>query len=118
MTPAVYERERRSSRVFMRLRVAVAGKNRDGRKFRQNTETIVINSHGGLLWIAQPLKMGALLAITNAASHEEEECRVVYLGEEGDKGQRVGVEFLTPAPRFWGMEFTQPVSQEPSPVAP
>jgi hypothetical protein len=33
------------------------------------------------------------------------ECRVVYLGDLVEKGQRVGIEFLTPAPRFWGVEF-------------
>ena len=34
--------------------------------------------------------------------------RVVYLGDDCDKGRRIGIEFLTPAPRFWGVEFTQP----------
>src|SRR5205807_6783398 len=29
----------------------------------------------------------------------------LYLGEPMEKGQRVGIEFLTPAPRFWGVEF-------------
>jgi hypothetical protein len=29
---------------------------------------------------------------------------VVYLGEPSDR-QRVGVEFLTPAQRFWGVEL-------------
>jgi hypothetical protein len=30
---------------------------------------------------------------------------VVFQGEPCDRGQRIGVEFLTPAPRFWGLEF-------------
>jgi hypothetical protein len=29
----------------------------------------------------------------------------VYLGEPGNRGTRVGVEFLTPAPHFWGIDF-------------
>src|SRR5256885_10384146 len=46
-----------------------------------------------------------MLVITNPETLEEQECRVVYMGDPGDKGQRVGIEFLTPAPRFWGVEF-------------
>jgi len=30
---------------------------------------------------------------------------VDFIGEPSDKGQRVGIEFLTPSPRFWGVEF-------------
>jgi len=39
---------------------------------------------------------------------------VVYLGEPVGKGQRVGVEFLTPAPRFWGVEFVETATAENS----
>jgi hypothetical protein len=108
MTTAVYERERRSARVFMRIRVVLAGKNQRGRRFRAATETIVINAHGALVYLDQELEMGSLLVLTNPFSQEEQECRVVYLGDDSDKGQRVGIEFLTPAPRFWGVELAHP----------
>jgi len=106
MSPAIFERERRSSRVFMRLRVLLAGKNQQGRRFRHACETIVVNAHGALLYFDQDLEIGSLLVLTNPFTQEEQECRVVYLGDDSDKGQRVGIEFLTPAPRFWGVEFT------------
>ena len=108
MGTGVYARERRSSRVFMRVRVVLAGKNKTRKRFREACETIVINAHGGLLYASQPLEMSAMLVITNPFTQEEQECRVVYLGEETDKAQLVGIEFLTPAPHFWGVEFTQP----------
>jgi PilZ domain-containing protein len=106
MSPVVYERERRSSRVFMRIRVLLAGKNQQGRRFRHACETIVINAHGALLYFDQDLEIGSLLVLTNPFTQDEQECRVVYLGDESDKGRRVGVEFVTPAPRFWGVELT------------
>ena len=106
MSLAIFERERRSSRVFMRLRVLLAGKNQQGRRFRHACETIVVNAHGALLYFDQDLEIGSLLVLTNPFTQEEQECRVVYLGDDSDKGQRVGIEFLTPAPRFWGVEFT------------
>jgi len=108
MAPVTYERERRSSRVFMKLRVVVAGKNNLRRRFREACETIVINAHGGLLYLNQEIEMGAMVTVTNPFTQEEQESRVVFLGEDSGKGQRVGVEFLTPAPHFWGVEFTQP----------
>jgi hypothetical protein len=96
---------RRSTRVFLRVRVVAAGKNSDGRRFREACETIVISAHGGLLYLNQPLGTDALLVLTNPFTQEELECRVVYLGDATNKGQRVGVEFLTPSPHFWGVDF-------------
>ena len=100
-----FDKVRRSTRVFMRVRVVVAGKNSDKRRFREACETIVINAHGGLMYLNQPLAMDAMLVLTNPFTQEEQESRVVFLGEATDKGQRVGVEFLTPAPHFWGVDF-------------
>ena len=99
---------RRSSRVFIRMSVSVKGRNRDGRHFREQAQTIVINAHGGLLYMNETLEMGAEVVIINPATEEEQECRVVFLGDATDKGRRVGVEFLTPAPHFWGVEFPPP----------
>jgi hypothetical protein len=69
-----------------------------------------VNAHGGLLMMKHEVDNGEMLILTNPLTQEEQECRVVYLGDVAEKGQRVGVEFLTPAPRFWGVEF----SSEPS----
>jgi hypothetical protein len=107
-TAASYVRDRRSSRIFKRLRIAVSGRNRHGQRFREACETIVINAHGGLLYASQELDMGALVTIINPDSQDEQECRVVYLGENTGKGLRIGLEFLTPSPHFWGVEFGEP----------
>ncbi|MCL6480164.1 MAG: PilZ domain-containing protein [Firmicutes bacterium] len=97
---------RRSSRVFIRIPIRASGKNRQGQRFRERCETIVVSAHGALLYLNETVELGALLTLHNPATQEEEECRVVYLGEPGPKGQRVGVEFLSPAPHFWCMEFS------------
>jgi hypothetical protein len=90
----------------MRIRVLAEGKNIHGRKFRESCHTIVVNAHGGLLCLNQELESGAMIVLANPFTQDELECRVVFLGELGEKGQRVGVEFLTPAPHFWGVELT------------
>jgi len=98
-------RQRRSSRVFTRIPVRASGKSIQGRKFRENSQTIVINAHGGLLYLQEELAMGADLVLINPVTEEEQECRVVYLGDTSEKGTRVGVEFLSPSPHFWGVDF-------------
>ena len=117
MPSADADNRRRSSRVFTRIPVKIRGVNADGAKFREACQTIVINAHGGLLYINESVEMGAQLQVSNPASDEEQECRVVYLGDNSDKGQRVGLEFLSPAPHFWGVEFAEPTprGRQPSP---
>ena len=96
---------RRSGRVFHKIRVQAQGRAHDRKKFKETCETVVVNVHGGLLLLKHEVDNGEMLVITNPETQEEQECRVVYLGDPGDKGQRVGIEFLTPAPRFWGLDL-------------
>jgi hypothetical protein len=99
--------ERRSSRVFTRIPIQAAGKNVLGQKFRAKSQTIVINAHGGLLYLNEEIELGADLVLINPATEEEQDCRVVYVGDTSERGTRVGVEFLSPSPHFWGVEFAQ-----------
>lgn len=119
-TETQYSKERRSSRVFTRLPVRAIGKNSQGRKFQESSQTIVINAHGGLLYLQESVDLGAEMMLSNPATEEDQECRVVYLGDTSAKGTRVGVEFLTPSPHFWGVEFAQQdwVASAPAPSGP
>lgn len=108
MAEVLLDSARRSSRVFKRVRVSAEGKNAMGRKFRESCQTIVINAHGALLYLKAELAVGAIVVLANPFTQEEQECRVVFIGDDVEKGQRVGVEFLSPAPHFWGVDFTPP----------
>jgi hypothetical protein len=108
MSTDTFATRRRSPRVFHRMRMRAEGRSEEGRKFRENCETVVVNVHGGLLYLKHEVRNGELLVLANPETQEEQECRVVYLGSEVEKGQRVGVEFLTPAPHFWGIDFEAP----------
>ena len=108
MTPEIQATtQRRSSRVFTRIAIQAKGKNDHGRRFRTKSQTIVINAHGGLLYVNESLSLGAEITLVNPATEEEQECRVVYVGDTSEKGTRIGVEFLSPSPHFWGVEFAQ-----------
>ena len=101
----VADNKRRSSRVFARVPVSAKGKSTEGRNFRETSETILVSAHGCLLYLNHSVEEGAMVVITNPVSEEEQECRVVFVGDSSKKGQRVGLEFLTPAPHFWGIDF-------------
>ena len=109
-TTVEFTAPRRSARVFRKLKMQAQGRAHNGKKFRETCETLVVSAHGGLLMLKHEVDDGELLVITNPETLEEIECRIVFLGELCDKGQRVGIEFLTPAPHFWGLEFAQQVS--------
>jgi hypothetical protein len=98
---------RRSGRALHRMRVEAQGRAHNGKKFKESCETVVVNAHGGLLMLKHEIDNGEMIVLTNPETLEDQECRVVYQGEPCEKGQRIGVEFLTPAPRFWGLEFSE-----------
>lgn len=104
MTTIASKLPRRSRRAFLKMRLKAEGRAHDGRKFRETCETVVVNAHGALILLKHEIDDGEMLVLTHPETMEEQECRVVYLGEPADR-QRVGVEFLTPAPRFWGLDL-------------
>jgi len=105
MSEVISATPRRSARAFHKMRVQAQGRTHDHKKFKETCETVVVSAHGGLLLLKHEVINGEMLVLTNPLTQEEQECRVVFLGEPVEKGQRVGIEFLTPAPRFWGVEF-------------
>jgi len=113
MNGTTFTSPRRSSRVFHKMRVQAQGRAHDGRKFREACHTVLVSAHGGLLLLKHEVDNGELLTLSNPETQEELECRIVYLGEPNDKGQRVGVEFLTPAPHFWGLELDESPAPKP-----
>jgi hypothetical protein len=113
MSETMFATSRRSQRVFHKMRVQALGRSHDGRKFKEICETQVVNAHGGLLFLRHEVDDGELLVIVNPLTQDEQECRIVFVGEMLDRGQRVGVEFLTPAPHFWGIDFEARVVKRP-----
>jgi len=107
LSPAEFARLRK-------MRVQAQGRGHTERSSARRAKTVVVNGQGGLLTLKHEVNNGEMLVITNPETQEEQECRIVYLGDPGDNGQRVGIEFLTPAPRFWGVEFSDTSPTEDS----
>ena len=90
---------------MLTIRIAVIGKRSGGHSFTEETCTAVVNAHGALIALAEPVAAGQLLGIRNLLTQEERACKVVDLGAGQYGPHEVAVEFLEPAPRFWKVTF-------------
>src|SRR5260370_12721490 len=81
---------RRSGRAFHKMRLQAKGRAHDGRKFRETCETVVVNAHGALLLLKHEIDNGETLVLIHPETLEQQECREVYQGEPGGRGQRLG----------------------------
>ena len=96
---------RRSERVFLQIDIFVQGVTTDGRAFRDKTKTLAVNAHGALIHLAEDVHPEDVLTLTNAFTTEQQQCRVVYAKPMSGNVRAVGVEFLKPSPKFWGIDF-------------
>jgi len=92
---------RRSARLALCVPVFVYGHAHGEEPFHEETKTLRVNAHGGLLTLAASVKRGQKLLLTNKVTQKEQECHVVYLGPKHPKKIDVGIEFTRPTPDFW-----------------
>jgi hypothetical protein len=81
--------------------------------FAENTKTINVSAHGGLVPIAARVALSQKLLVTNLQTQEDLPCRVARLGQTIDGETLVGLEFLAPSPLFWCIEFAPASIQNP-----
>ena len=89
----------------MAVDVLVYGHTKDSEPFWEEPDTRVLNAHGALITLAADVRVGQKLILTNIATREEQECRVVHLGEKYGHKTEVGIEFVRAAPKFWAITF-------------
>jgi hypothetical protein len=100
-----YTNQRRSQRVMLSVGIAITGERPNGHRFSEDAFTSVVNAHGALILLAEPVILGQLLTVHNIKSHQELQCEVVDVGTVQAGKFEVGIEFLEPAPRFWRIAF-------------
>jgi PilZ domain-containing protein len=96
---------RRSQRVLMELPVRVSGKTGAASRFEEETHTITINAHGGLLALVARVTRGQHLTLMNVRTKGSLECVVVHVDKFTGGKLQVGVEFMLPDPTFWRVAF-------------
>jgi hypothetical protein len=103
--PGTSGNQRRSQRILISASIRVSGKNPAGAVFEENTSTIVVNSHGGLILLKERVSIGQALTMQHLASEEEIDCIVKGMNSEPDGVPEIAIEFQEPCPRFWHISF-------------
>jgi hypothetical protein len=87
------------------VRLEVSGKRTNGVAFTENTSTLVVNAHGGLLSLKEVVFEGQILTLKHTRTTEETSCTVMNISAKANGVTEVGVEFSKPNARFWRVSF-------------
>jgi hypothetical protein len=69
----------------------------------EETDALVVNAHGGLVLLAASVFKDQFVTIVNLKTREELLARVTGVGQRFMGKAQVGIEFIHPAPEFWGV---------------
>src|SRR5258708_31353017 len=86
MQETAFATNRRSQRIFHRMKLQALGRNHAGKKFREVCETLVVNAHGGLLILRHEVDNDEMLLLVNPETQEEQECRIRFTGDTDSNG--------------------------------
>jgi len=92
---------RRSKRVQHKTPVMVRFQDANKRSISEETHTMTVNDHGGLILLAAAVNTQQIIHLQNLNTGEELLCRVASLGQTLMGKTQVAVEFITPKPGFW-----------------
>jgi len=90
--------------VRMRVPVVVRPQTAEKHAAAEKTETLVVNAHGALLLLATRVAVDEFVIVRNLKTGEELLCRVTLVGPSLMGKSQVAVEFIKPAPDFWGVD--------------
>jgi hypothetical protein len=92
---------RSSPRMSLRVPVTVYGFAGENGTFHEETETIMVNTSGGLVTLKTKLELGDNIFLVHRSSQQEQQVRVAYLDRYSDREWRVGLAFKQPIFNFW-----------------
>ena len=96
---------RRSERVMLQLKIIVLAETPEREPVKEETHTLVVNAHGGLMKLKMELLAGQPLILVNPATGMQQGCRVVRIDQPSPDYFAVAFEFNKPAPKFWPVVF-------------
>ncbi|MGB7281042.1 MAG: hypothetical protein WBE13_02175 [Candidatus Acidiferrum sp.] len=96
---------RRSERVMLQIPVTVLADTPERVPVQEDTQTLVVNAHGGLMKLKMELLLGQPIILVNPQTGVEQGCRVVRIDQPSPDYFAVAFEFDRPAPKFWPVTF-------------
>lgn len=96
---------RRSERVMLQMRIRVKTEMANHAHVEEDTTTLVVNAHGGLMKMKAELLVGQPIVLINPHNQMKESCRVVRVEQPTPEYFTVAFEFSRPSPKFWPVVF-------------
>jgi len=90
---------------MLQIPVIVQVKTRDGKDVREDTQTVVVNAHGGLMKLKMEVKTGQPILLINERAKVQQGCHVVRVETSEAGNSAVAFEFDEPTPQFWPIVF-------------
>jgi hypothetical protein len=97
--------KRRGPRMNCRVPVSIEWDGNVGPKRFESAVTRVVNGYGCLLVSPREVKVDQVLRLTNLASRNAVQGKVVWMGSQRPDGWDVGVEFTAENLNFWGLDL-------------
>ena len=97
------KKRRRSKRIRARVPISVRVQLRNKETVCEETHSLVINAHGALILVASPVGVDQFVTVMNPKTKQELLARVTAVGTRMMGKAQVGIEFIRPAPEFWGL---------------
>ena len=108
LTPAPPASDRRrGQRVLLRVRASIHVALK-GQPETFNVATLSVNPHGAMVLMDRNLVPDTRLVLEHAATKERVACKVVRSSQKMPEGFHVPLEFDSPAPDFWKIDFPSP----------
>ena len=91
--------------------------------FEEQTSSMIVFPHGGVLRMSTQVNVGQMLVLTNVKTRQDAICRVVKVRSYSNSASYVEVEFTHKQPGYWGVYFESdsaqpaPSSGSPAPAA-
>jgi hypothetical protein len=99
---------RRSKRVIVDVPLVVRGEAEDKHPFREETFTLTVSAHGGLVVLQNHVAVGQKIILMNPKTWDEREATIAFLGPPYAGLCTVGLQFAQPAPDFWDLSSPPP----------
>jgi hypothetical protein len=94
---------RRSRRLRVRIRILVRVETERKETVWEETDALIVNAHGALILLAIDVLKDKFLTVQNPDTGKEILARITSLGPRFMGKAEVGIEFIRPAPEFWGL---------------
>ncbi len=97
------QKRRRSRRIRARVRICVRIQMRHKETVCEETDSLVVNAHGALILLSSPVNKDQFVTVMNPKTKQELLARVTAIGTRFMGKAQIGIEFIRPAPEFWGI---------------